>query len=322
MKNPLCDELLIYQPTGTEVEDFYPWHIVSCVLNILPTITAIVLNSVTIQALRKASSLSKPLRTLLLSLALTDLGVGLLCHPFATAILIKWSQQNMDSYPTCADYTIFTFITVVLSAASFLGVISLSVDRFLAIHLHLRYQELVTHKRVVAAVVLMWAVSAFLSLSRLLVSINISYMVLPVIIVTCYIASACLYFRIYLAVRRHKNQFQALQIQPAAQNREMATNVASASKSAVGTFYVYIVFLICYLPHCFSMAFIALYGSNASRKMSLIAIYTWTLMLLNSSLNPVIYCWKVRPIRRAVMDILRYIFPCKSQLRESFSDYN
>ena len=64
MKNPLCDELLIYQPTGTEVEDFYPWYIVSCVLNILPTITAIVLNSVTIQALRKASSLSKPLRTL------------------------------------------------------------------------------------------------------------------------------------------------------------------------------------------------------------------------------------------------------------------
>ena len=154
MKNPLCDELLIYQPTGTEAEDFYPWYIVSCVLNILPTITAIVLNSVTIQALRKASSLSKPLKTLLLSLAFTDLGVGVLCHPFATAFLIKWSQQNMDSYPTCAAYTIFTFITVLLSAASFLGVISLSVDRFLAIHLHLRYQELVTHKRVVAVALL------------------------------------------------------------------------------------------------------------------------------------------------------------------------
>jgi len=125
MKNPLCDELLIYQPTGTEVEDFYPLYIVSCALNVLLTITAIVLNSVTIQALRKASSLSKPLRTLLLSLSFTDLGVGLLCHPFATAFLIKWSQQNMESYPTCAAYTIFTFITVVLSAASFFGVISL-----------------------------------------------------------------------------------------------------------------------------------------------------------------------------------------------------
>ena len=34
MKNPLCKELLISQPTSTEVEDFYSFYIVSCVLNI------------------------------------------------------------------------------------------------------------------------------------------------------------------------------------------------------------------------------------------------------------------------------------------------
>ena len=37
--------------------------------------------------------------------------------------------------------------------ASFFGVFAITVDRFLAIHLHLRYQELVTHKRVVAVVI-------------------------------------------------------------------------------------------------------------------------------------------------------------------------
>ena len=47
---------------------------------------------------------------------------------------------------------------------SFLGVAAVSVDRFLAIHLHLRYQELVTHKRVVAVVILIWVLSVFLSL--------------------------------------------------------------------------------------------------------------------------------------------------------------
>ena len=36
--------------------------------------------------------------------------------------------------------------------ASFFGVVSLAVDRFLAIHFHLRYQELVTQKPVVAVV--------------------------------------------------------------------------------------------------------------------------------------------------------------------------
>ena len=45
--------------------------------------------------------------------------------------------------------------------ASFLGVVApaVSVDRFLAIHLHLRYQELVTHKRVVAVVISIWLLS-------------------------------------------------------------------------------------------------------------------------------------------------------------------
>ena len=75
------------------------------VLNAFLTITAILLNSVTIQALRKASSLSKPPATLLVSLAFTVLGVGSLCHHFNITFLIKRSLRNVASYPTCAVYT-------------------------------------------------------------------------------------------------------------------------------------------------------------------------------------------------------------------------
>ena len=78
MENPVCEKLLIYQATRTEDENLRSWYIVNCVFNSLLTITAIIFNSVTIQALRKTSSLPKPLKTLLLSLAVSDLGVGLL----------------------------------------------------------------------------------------------------------------------------------------------------------------------------------------------------------------------------------------------------
>jgi len=183
--------------------------------------------------------------------------------------------------------------------------VGVNLDRFLALHLHLRYQELVTHRRVGGVVVVMWILSVLFALFRFLVSTDITYVVFAINGIICYVVSACLYFRIYLAVRRHKHQIQA-------QNGEMAANVASASKSAVGTFYVYLVFLFCYLPNSFSLAFIALQGSNAQTKVS--TIYIWTLVLLSSSLNPVIYCWKLRPIRRAVMDILRNIL---SQLRKA-----
>ena len=108
------------------------------------------LNIVTIHAIRKASSLPSSLKTLLLGLAVSDVGVGLLAQPFYTSLLVKLLQKNnLDSN----TYMIFSVIGSVFFLASFLGVVATSVDRFLAIHLHLRYQELVTHKRVVAVVI-------------------------------------------------------------------------------------------------------------------------------------------------------------------------
>ena len=47
-----------------------------------------------------------------------------------------------------------------------LGAPALCADRFLAIYLHLKYQELVTYKRVAAVVVSIWVISALISLIR------------------------------------------------------------------------------------------------------------------------------------------------------------
>ena len=116
------------------------------------------LNIVTIYAIRKTLSLPKTSRTLLLSLAVSDVGVGLLVQPFYVSLLAKWTQnKNLG----CSTYKVFDIIAYFYSAASFSGVVAVSVDRFLAIHLHLRYQELVTHKRVVAVVISNWVLSAF-----------------------------------------------------------------------------------------------------------------------------------------------------------------
>ncbi|KAL9956573.1 hypothetical protein ACROYT_G038066 [Oculina patagonica] len=82
-----------------------------------------------------------------------DIGVGLLVQPFYTSLLIKWLQQSI---PSCSTYKFFFNLAFLLATASFFGVVAVSVDRFLAIHLHLRYQELLTHKRVVAVVILIW----------------------------------------------------------------------------------------------------------------------------------------------------------------------
>jgi len=122
------------------------------------------LNSITIQAIRKTSSLPKPLKTLLLSLAVSDLGVGLIVQPLYIACLVMELQQNNENNQSFNATSIAYRITgFIFTFASFFGVVSLSADRFLAIHLHFRYQELVTHKRVVAVIISTCVLSAIIS---------------------------------------------------------------------------------------------------------------------------------------------------------------
>ena len=199
-------------------------------------------------------------------------------------------------------YNGFLIVSSSVAAASFFGVVALSVDRFLAIHLHLRYQELVTHKRVVAVVIVIWVLSVFLSLTILWVkSVYIRSSLAIILGGVCFFVTAGVYIRIYFAVQRHKNHIQVLQVQQAAGNDEIA-NLASLVKSAFGIFYVFLLFLICYLPSCISTVLYIISGPSIPVKK--VYLSSMTLVFLNSSLNPVIYCWKMRHIRHAVMDIL------------------
>ena len=97
---------------------------------------------------------------------------------------------------------------------------------------------------------------------------------------------------------------RALQVQQELQNGEKAVNAERLRRSALTTFYVYVVYLVCYLP-IYCVVFAKTNGETA--LLSRLWYFTLTLMYLNSSLNPLIYCWKMRHIRQTVMDILRNV---------------
>ena len=197
-------------PKVTEFTDLRSAYIANCVFNTFLSYTAIMLNIVTIHAITKVSSLSKTLETLLLSLAVSDLGVGLLGQPVYTSVLIKLLQkQNLD----CHTYLAYAFIIDVFLLASVLGVLAISVDRFLAIHFHLRYQELVTHKRVVAVVISIWLLSVSLPLTLRWISIKIYLLIRLFLVVIGILLTSVVYIKVYLVARCHKNQIQPLQVQ-------------------------------------------------------------------------------------------------------------
>ena len=139
-----CDLLNeFFSGTSASVEVFRPALVANCVFNGFLCYTTIILNIVTIHAVRKTALLPKPLRTLLLSLAASDVSVGLLVQPLHISTLVsRLNQKRID----CIYYKGLFAVVSFFCTSSLLNVVTISVDRFLAVHLHLRYQELMTHK--------------------------------------------------------------------------------------------------------------------------------------------------------------------------------
>ena len=161
MNKSHCDQFSQFLPIFTELQDLRSTCVANCVFNIFLTYTAFMLNIVTIYAIHKTSTMPKTLKTLLLSLACSDVAVGFFSQPLYSFFFINWLRLEN---PGCNTKQVWTISSSLFSVASFLGVVAVSVDRFLAVHLHLRYQELVTHRRVAIVAIGIWVYSALSSL--------------------------------------------------------------------------------------------------------------------------------------------------------------
>ena len=300
------------------MRDFTPSLVLNCVVNSFLSYATVMLNIVLIFALRRTSSLPKTLKVLILSVAVSDIGVGLLVQPLYIArLLMEIKNTNHHWNETYED--VVRTIGRTLGYVSFFGVTTISVDRFLAIHLHLKhqdlltYQEIVTYKRVVATVILSWLLGASLALTGVLRSSKNIFNLAGVSVgLVCLLTMGLTYFKISIAVRRHTVQVHAQPAQAVAPNEENRSNFERLRKTAVGTFYVYLLFLACHLP----IAIVILTGRKTNKKRQHFKIYAETLLYLSTSLVPLVYCWKFRHIRCAVKNILRNTFASQNQIQE------
>ena len=301
-----------------EAGDISPRLIINVVVNSFSCYTTIMLNIVLIFALRRSSSLPKPLKALILSVAVSDLGIGLVVQPLYIARMIMQIQQTDDQETSNGTDRALRLIGRTLGYASFFGVTTISVDRFLAIHLHLKhqdlltYQEIVTYKRIVATVILSWLLGASLALTGVLSHENVFNLAGVTVVLVCLLAMGLIYFKISIVERRHTVQVHAQPVEAVAPNVESHSNFERLRKTAVGTFYVYLLFLACHLP----IAIEILFGPQMNKRKHLL-IYARTLLYLSSSLVPLVYCWKFRHIRCAIKNILRDIFASQNQIQQS-----
>ena len=269
-----------------------------CVLTLAFSVVAILGNLLVIRALRKASSIPVTLKKMFLSLAVSDLVMGLFAQPtfgvtFALMLQTKASgNQNYDAFCPLA-FTLCHFSLFLLACASLLNVIIIAFDKLLAVSLHLRYHEIVTPNRVNLALVCLWLTSGAAASIYILLP-NHNDRVSEVFEYVGLFITTVAYINIYKTVRYHQNQIQSLfQMQ-----NDQAVELLRQKKSTINALFVYIVFLACYGPHLCCTILLLVDGL----RPSFLAAYQVSVffVLLNASLNPIVYCWRYREIREMV----------------------
>ena len=250
------------------------------VVNAFFSFTALSGNCVILLTIWKTSSLHSAANILLTSLAASDLAVGLLVQPLFIAAI----QRRISTI-----ILLFCILVYFFCCCSFFTITSITVDRLLVLQLHLRYHAAVTTFRVTGIVIFNWILSGVSTL--LLFYSSRSYIVLYVMVIIFLVGNFVVYFRIYLIARRHQNQIQHQHQHQRQASNENIVRVTRFAKTAFNTFLVYILLLCFYMPY----SFVTLYGG-----IPLAYFTTATLVFLNSSLNPLLYCWRDRKIRAAV----------------------
>ena len=280
------------------------------VLNIFLSVVASLGNTLMLIALHKVTSLHEPTKLLFRCLAVTDLCVGCISQPLAAIFYLPYiTEVDMDTLQYAVDVNrissiIFCVLSMYISAA-------ISVDRFLALFLGLRYRQVVTLRRVWGAIVCCSCFSVAIGLLYIFLIVKLVSLALAVgtLTLSVVISISC-YIKICLGLRRHQAHVQNM---PQAQQNggEIPLNIAGYKKTVASIAWVQLALVVCYLP--FGIVFLKrfIFRWKFSEASHIVWFLTMTLMYSNSSLNPFLYCWKIYEMRQAVKNTIKQ-FCCLS----------
>ena len=294
-------------PFFQQAQRRYQSNLITGVINVIFAPFSATANSLVFLAILLSPSLRyAPSCLLIACLALSDFLVSVIVQPSYVAYRFN---ENLHGYVNCAVRILYASGFYVCYGVSFMTLSAISFERYLALRLHLRYEGLVTVKRVLLVAMLIWFLNiALTSLQWAQINTIARGVHLLFWFVSLFIAGIS-QFKIHRIVRRHYHQIQKQRwVSSGNQNFRMQIKLAVSVAYIVGIYFLF------NLP----VLVVTTYHQIVTGHITSYDYYSWseTVAFLNSFFNPLVCCWRSQDIRKAVKKMLRHGV-CKKIISEN-----
>lgn len=291
---------------------------------------AVIGNTLILASLYRFTCLHTKTNAFVLNLTIADLFLAVFAMPFTLVSSIKyeWIFGNAMCH-------ILGVLNSVFCEASIMTLTFVSLERFIAIVYPLKYETLITPKRVKFVIGYIWLQAVFCASSTFVFSKftflqfesictvdwgrNIAYTLIFAIVFLYvpFLVTAVLYCVILQTAIKQRRRIEVIKVgeitTESGSQRSGKNGLNSAKKTAKehkATVMIAIVvgtFCICWFPH--SVGVFCLLDPNCNLNDSFFVVTTW-LAMLNSAMNSLIYGLMNRSFRRAFKSVLfceRYV---------------
>lgn len=296
--NPKCfylDPQNDFEPGGVlNIES-----VVTAVVNMICSLVATSGNAIIIVTFYKSNHLRSQSHLLLWCLAFADFATGLIVQPFYGAYKMAYLAGHRSV--SCVLRIILETVAWFSAAMSCALFAAITGERYLALHYHLRYHEVVTTRKIVIFIAYLVISMAILSLSRFAVNGVKPFLYINIfgLLSSLFTLFIC-YWKIYKQVRRHFCQIQA---QSLVTLGGQSLDVQRYKKSIINMAYVSVLYMLSYLP--FTCVLFAYVSFGFTRNIEAAYDITRTIAFMPSWWNPFLYFWKMHELRQAVRNVMR-----------------
>ena len=285
----------------------FAWILAAIILTVSPI--TVILNALVITVVKQRKELQKHSNVVLSSMAIADFLVGAVSMPISAAVdLLIIHQVNLQS--VCTLNTVNLTLIACFLFSSLFHLVVIAWERFIAITKWTDYRVIVTSSRLKKLSMHAW-LAAIILLLPLVVMVGIGapfevqyiwYLIASLCIALSVIVFVCLYFMMYLEVRKRRTNMivQVTALVQAKLENKIAKTTGLLTAALISTLIL--------------GGVVTVLGDTLSnlRKRSTFRIAD-TLLQLHSTINPLIYCYRVRRFRKAVSEMLRVKKPQTNQ---------